>query len=54
MQTVRRRVDAHIGGRYFFIQLFFRAGHDILQHASPAQFFYKILHMMCNYLFLKT
>jgi hypothetical protein len=23
--------------------LFFRSGHDILEHASPTQFFYKIL-----------
>ena len=44
MEAVRRRVYAHIRGGYFFHQLFFRAGHDVLEHAAPTQFFYKILH----------
>ena len=35
---------AYIGRLRAFHQLFFRSGHDILDHPAPAQFFYKILH----------
>ena len=53
METIRRGVDTHVGGRHFFHQLFFRTGHDILEHASPTELFYEILcHIIViNFLF---
>ena len=49
METIRRGVNTHVGGRHFFHQLLLRAGHDILKHASPTELFYEILfHMVSN------
>ena len=44
VQGVRRGVDPHVSGLRAFHQFFFRSGHDILDHASPFELFYKILH----------
>ncbi len=45
MQRVRRGVDAHVGGSHSLVQLFFGTGHHVVDHAAPAQFFYKV-HML--------
>ena len=44
MQGVGRRVDAHVGRLGTFHQFLFRTRHDVLDHASPSEFFNKILH----------
>ena len=48
MQAVRRRVDTHIGGGHLFHQLFFSSRHDVLEHASPTQFFNEIFSHRFN------
>ena len=45
MQAVCRRVNAYVCRGHFFGQLFFRAGHHLVNHASPFEFFYEI-HVM--------
>ena len=42
MQRVGRRVDAHIRGSHLLVELFLRAGHHVVNHASPFQFFNEI------------
>ena len=44
MQGVGRRVDAYVGSRRAFHEFLFRTRHDVLDHASPSEFFNKILH----------
>ena len=44
MKGIGRGVNAHIGRLGPFHQFFFRTGHDVLNHASPPEFFYKIFH----------
>ena len=48
MQTVRRRVNAYVGDGHLFHQLLLRAGHNIMQHPAPTEFFYKILHRLSS------
>ena len=42
VKGICRRVNAHVEGRLPFLQKFFSSRHDILEHASPFQFFNKI------------
>ena len=51
MQTVGCRVNTQIRRRHFFLQLFISAGHHLVDHAAPCQFFYKI---HCLYIHLLT
>ena len=44
MQRVSRRVDPNVGGSRAFHKFFFSPWHDVMDHASPFQFLYKILH----------
>ena len=37
-----RGVDAHVCRGHFFIELFFCARHDVVNHATPLEFLYKI------------
>ena len=43
MQRVGRGVDAQIGRRHLFFELFLCAGHDRVDHAAPFEFFDEIL-----------
>ena len=43
MQGIRSRVDSYICSSGPFEKFFFCSGHDVLYHASPLQFLYKIL-----------
>ncbi len=40
MQRVGGGVDTHVGRSHFFVELFFGAGHDVVNHAAPFEFFY--------------
>ena len=42
MEGVGRRVDAEVGRGHFFFELFFCAGHHLVNHATPGEFFDKI------------
>ena len=46
VKRVRSRVDSDICGRRAFHQFFFSSGHNVLNHAPPFEFLYKILHRM--------
>ena len=37
MQRVGGGVDAHIGRSHFFVELFFGAGHNVVNHAAPVK-----------------
>ncbi len=42
-------VDTDIGGGDLFIELFFGAGHDVVDHAAPFEFFNEIgVHIIYN------
>ena len=45
MQRVCRWVYSHISSLRSFHKFLFRPGHNILDHASPFEFFYKVLHL---------
>ena len=45
MQRVGRGVDAQVGRRHLFFELFLRAGHDRVDHAAPFEFFDEICHI---------
>ncbi len=40
MQRVGRGVDTHVGRGDLFVKLFLGAGHHVVDHATPFQFFY--------------
>ena len=42
METVGRRVDAHVGRHLFFLKEFFGAWHHLVYHATPCEFLYEI------------
>ena len=42
VQRVGCGVDAHIARGHLLVELFFGSGHDVVDHAAPFQFFYKI------------
>lgn len=42
VQGVGRGVDAEVCCGDFFCELFFGAGHDVLYHAAPFEFLYKV------------
>ncbi len=42
MQTVGCRVDAEVGHGHLLLQLFFCAGHHLVDHATPFEFFYEV------------
>ena len=42
MERVGGGVDADIGSGYFFVELFFCAGHDVVNHATPFEFLYEV------------
>ena len=42
VQGVCRRVNAYVSRHRFPFKKFFRAGHHLVEHAAPPQFFYKI------------
>lgn len=42
MQRISGRIKTDVSGNHISKKLLFRSGHDILQHATPPQFFYKI------------
>ena len=44
MKGVGRRVNAYIGSLRAFHKFFFGSGHNILDHAPPSEFFYKVFH----------
>ena len=45
MEGVGRGVDAYVGSLRAFHEFLFRSRHDVLDHASPSEFFYKVLHL---------
>ena len=46
VQRVACGVDADISGGGAFEQFLLGAGHDVVDHSSPLEFFYKILHIV--------
>ena len=50
MQRVGRGVDAQIGRRHLFFELFLCAGHDRVDHAAPFQFLDEVLD--CHIVFV--
>jgi hypothetical protein len=51
VEGVSCRVDADICGGRALHELLLCSWHDILDHASPSEFFYKILHILFSLLF---
>jgi hypothetical protein len=43
MQRIGRGVEANITGRHFFLKLLFCSGGDVVHHATPPKFLYKIV-----------
>ena len=54
VERVGGGVDADVGGGDFFAELFLGAGHDVVNHAAPFEFFYEVgVHcILYNVLFL--
>ena len=51
MERISGRVYSDICSGRAFHQFFFSSGHNVVDHTSPLQFFYKILHrIVFNYL----
>jgi hypothetical protein len=44
VQRVGRRVETNIGCNRFTVKQVFCSGHYVVEHATPFQFFYKIVH----------
>ena len=42
MERIGSGVDAHVSRGHFFVELFFGAGHHVVNHPAPFQFFYEI------------
>ena len=42
MERIGSRINAQIGTAHAFVQHFFCTRHDVMQHATPFEFFYKI------------
>jgi len=49
VQGISRRVDADVGGLRTFHKFFLSSRHDVLDHASPFEFLYEILHCMLRF-----
>ena len=46
VQRVGRGVDAQVGRRHLFFELFLCAGHDGVNHAAPFEFFDEVFHIV--------
>ena len=42
MKRIGRGINTEVGRGHFFLELFFRARHHLMNHPAPGQFFYKI------------
>ena len=51
MERVGSRVDTHVCRCHFFVELFFCAGHHIVDHPAPFEFFYEINFTHRNLIF---
>ena len=52
VEGVGSRVNPHIGSRRSFHKFLLCAGHNVLNHTPPFEFFYEILHIFCFFIFV--
>ena len=49
VQGICGGVNTKVSRGHLLLELFFSAGHHVLYHAAPSEFFYEILHRICLY-----